>query len=393
MRKWEDIVKDKLEETEDALPEGVFAEFQARLEGVEATPKAKRFPLAWALVPAAGLAAIFILQQLSTPENSKQIIQQPANLVAVVSDSIEVVGPIQTKPLIAQTGTPIISRKPSARPQKPESIENPQLLEEAVTLNPAEDVSSPVTEDVTTSETKEEQIIDGPVVATTFPFVPDNVDHRTMKMKVAPAAGAIAGGGLLAAILTPILSSGNSTGVVLVGNGEPPYSWAPTEPTMDVPTGNHTHYFPLKGGLSVGIPVAERLKVTTGLEYCLYRSSITYTLSRERKQLVHYLGIPVRLDWTLANNRWLDLYLGGGIEGDYCIGATLAGQRIKRDGFGISLIGAGGIQINITKRIGFYVEPELSWTIPSEGHVLETYRSEYPFMFSVVTGLRINLCE
>ena len=162
------------------------------------------------------------------------------------------------------------------------------------------------------------------------------------------------------------------------------------EPQKDEPTGSHTHCFPFKGGLSVGIPVAERLKVTTGLEYTLYQSSFTYTLSGEKKQFAHYLGIPVRLDWTLANNRWLDVYLGGGIEGDYCIGATLAGESIKRDGFSFSLLGAGGIQLNITKNIGLYVEPELSWTIPSESRVLETWRSEYPFMFSVATGLRIN---
>lgn len=30
MRKWEDIVKDKLEEADNTLPESVFAQFQAR---------------------------------------------------------------------------------------------------------------------------------------------------------------------------------------------------------------------------------------------------------------------------------------------------------------------------------------------------------------------------
>jgi len=52
---------------------------------------------------------------------------------------------------------------------------------------------------------------------------------------------------------------------------------------------------------------------------------------------------------------------------------------------------AKALKTNITKNIGLYVEPELSWTIPSESRVLETWRSEYPFMFSVATGLRINL--
>ena len=33
MRKWEDIIKDKLEEADGELPESVFAEFRARRGG------------------------------------------------------------------------------------------------------------------------------------------------------------------------------------------------------------------------------------------------------------------------------------------------------------------------------------------------------------------------
>ena len=87
----------------------------------------------------------------------------------------------------------------------------------------------------------------------------------------------------------------------------------------------------------------------------------------------------------------LDVYLGGGLEADYCLGATLAGERIAKDGFGLSLLGAGGIQLNLTKQIGLYVEPEISWTIPSESHVLQTYRSDNPVMFSLTSGLRFNI--
>ena len=73
---------------------------------------------------------------------------------------------------------------------------------------------------------------------------------------------------------------------------------------------------------------------------------------------------------------------------------------------------AGGIQINANKRMGLYLEPELVWTggkpstaeervypegwygyeIPTEESIgLQTYRTEHPFMFSISTGLRINL--
>ena len=52
MRKWEDIVKDKLEEPDGALPESVFDEFHVRFDGAESARTARRFPLVWAIVPA-----------------------------------------------------------------------------------------------------------------------------------------------------------------------------------------------------------------------------------------------------------------------------------------------------------------------------------------------------
>ena len=51
MRQWEDIIKDKMEEPEGALPESVFAEFCARREAASAAPAPKRFPLMWARYP------------------------------------------------------------------------------------------------------------------------------------------------------------------------------------------------------------------------------------------------------------------------------------------------------------------------------------------------------
>ena len=383
MRKWEDIVKDKMEEFDEALPESVFAEFRALRGGSAPVSTPKRFPLMWALVPAvaAGLAAIFFFRQPSASENGLQIIQQPVLPVAVVNDSTDIAEPIQSLPVIAGShiakpsgpGTHIAGQsvsEPSASHQKPESPEEPESIEEP--------------------EPQEETETQNPTVKTASPFVPDNIGDKTVKIKGAPVAGVIAGGGLLAAVATSILGSGYAADASPVNQGDPNYGWHYSG-SKDVLTGSPTHHFPFKGGLSVGIPVAQRWKVTTGLEYSLYQSSFTYSISGEKKQLAHYLGIPLRLDWTLANKRWLDVYLGGGFEGDYCIGATLAGERIKRDGFSFSVIGAGGVQFNVTKHLGIYVEPELSWTIPSENRVLETWRSEHPFTFSVATGLRINI--
>ena len=158
----------------------------------------------------------------------------------------------------------------------------------------------------------------------------------------------------------------------------------------DDPVTGHKHYLPLKAGLSARIPVSNRLYITTGLEYALYPSTFVFSKAGEMKQYAHYLGIPARLDWSIASGRWLDVYLGGGIEGDFGLGATFDGMRVRNKDIYFSLLGAGGLQLNLTKNLGFYVEPQVSWTIPIRTQGLETYRSEHPFMFSVGTGLRIT---
>ncbi|MCR4569236.1 MAG: porin family protein, partial [Bacteroidales bacterium] len=159
----------------------------------------------------------------------------------------------------------------------------------------------------------------------------------------------------------------------------------------DVLSGNYTHYLPVKAGISARIPLTERLSVTTGLQYALYISKFTYSLSGEKMQYAHYLGVPARLDWTFASNRWLDVYAGAGMEVEMCMGATLAEKKLIRDPLCLSLLGAAGIQLNLSKRIGLYLEPELSWSVPSANWELDNYRRTHPLVFTVATGIRINI--
>lgn len=384
MRNWEDIVKDKLEEPDGTLPESVFAEFQARRSGAAPAPAAKRSPLVWvvATAVAAGLAAILLLRKPSVPEDSIRIVPQPVPAVAVASDStaVEAEEPLPVRPLIAQAPVPKAAAPKTVAPKAEEpEVAEPEIVE-----------PEPVRPEVV--EPAEE-----PAVATASPFVPQDTPARSVDMHIAPAAGVVAGGGLLAALLAPIAGKGDlmpaetSHYYSEYGNSNPDN---PMEGATSDEVDHFTHTFPFKGGFSVGIPVSDRLRITTGLEYSLYQTRVSYTMvemSGVKKQAAHYLGVPLRLDWTLASNRWLDVYVGGGASGDWCVGATLAGKEIPRDGFSFSLLGAGGVQFNMTRHLGLYVEPEISWTLPSEKRVLETYRSAHPFLFSVATGLRINL--
>ena len=392
MSKWEDIVKERLEASDRTLPEGAFAEFRALRAGAGPAPAAKRFPLVWALVPAvaAGLAAVLLLRQPGEPGEDLQVIRQPAAPVVAVSDSTEaappeVAVPVMSRPLVARASVPKAAAPsatlPAELPAEPETIETTELGEA-----PEGAVSPKATEVPEAAEAS----VDDPVVTRTSPFVPEGAGSKAVGMKVGPAAGIVAGGGLLAALAVPYLRFGQFAAAGPAYSDSPVYQIS-SKPVEDHLTRAPEHAFPLKLGLSVRFPLSERLSLTTGLDYSLYSSKFTYAVSGEGWQLAHYLGIPVRLDWTLASGRMLDVYLGAGSEGDFCVAATYDGHGIRKDGFSFSLLGAGGVQFNISRRTGLYVEPALSWTILSDSRVLETWRSVTPLAFSVVAGVRITL--
>ena len=382
MRKWEDIVKDKLEGYESNLPEDSLAAFHARRDAASAT-KAKRFPFAWALVPAiaAGLAAILLLRKLTIPEDGIQVIPQPVEVYGQVDDSLDMATLPVTEPLIAQA-----IREKAVRPvPKTGQQEEPAVTTVAEEIRIPEDTPIPETEDIGPQDTPEGPATDShPVVRESSPFVPQpSAEKPAVRVNMGTGGAIAAGGGLLAALATQ-LARADVSGLV-----------PGIQVTDDINNTNgletpHSHRMPLVVGLSVKYPVTDKLGATTGLEYSLYSSSFSYPTG-EKTQLVHYLGVPVRLDWTLVSSRWLDAYLGAGIKGDLCMGATLDGKSIGKDGPAFRLLGAGGIQFNATRNLCLFVEPEVSWTFPSDRRILSTYSSEHPWMFTVASGVRINL--
>ena len=437
MKKWEDIVKEKMEEPVGTLPESVFDEFHARLDAARSVTAvrsaARRRHLLWALAPAAaaGLAAILLLRKPSVTEDGTQIIQQPHVPVAAVADTVKTEEPLQSDILVSQAVTPKAAKHSPVHVLEQATTDNTQSFEKTEEVRPAEEASIPETDVVSQPESQEEKTIDKPAVSAPSPVINNSIATKPIELKVAPAAGIVAGSGLIAAIVSPHIGFSTVSVPILPDGGR---YYADSYDTMGKPLGEHSHSYPLfKEGLSVGIPVASRLKITAGLEYSRYRSGLSWRFNTgklggtlgEKVQIAQYLGVPLRLDWSLVKNNMLDIYVGGGVASDYCIGATLTDKcpgvasnvmKLKRDGFYFSLLGASGIQININEHVGFYLEPEVTWTKPPKNPVdvtvygealydyiitglipmeienfrLETYRTVHPFMFTVATGLRFN---
>jgi len=377
MRKWEDIVKDKLEEPEGILPKSVFAEFRSR-RAAAAAPKRQHW--VWWVLPAippiaAAIAIVLFLDKPSAPTEGVQVVPQPSAPVAVVTEVPEaeefeeVAEVTEVAPLVGKTNP-----TPASTPVQ-------EIVKEVETPTEVE----PVKEDLV-ADTKEEHVepqVDQKTEQTVEPKTEQQVEQkfeiveqpasRKKNLKVGAASGIVGGGGLLAA-----------AGGLLIGKGNAAQGGTPafTAPGEDKLVGNPVHYFPVRVGLSVGIPVARRWFLSTGLDYSLYLSSFNYQVAGKKTQAAHYLGIPVRMNWVIASNQLLDVYVGAGVEGDMCLGARE---------FNLSLQGVGGIQVNVSRRLGIYLEPELGWRIPTGTPALETYRTQHPLMFSLAAGLRLRI--
>lgn len=395
MRKWEDIVKDKLEEPDGALPESVFDEFHVRFDGAESARTARRFPLVWAIVPAlaAGLAAVLLLKSPKASEENIEPVRQAPVAQVLPADDTKAESQVDTPQI-----DPVPVKKASARPQSI-APESPSMGE-----NPTEEPVTPETTDRPQPTTKPST--ENVVPETASPFIPMTEKARRVNLKVAPAAGGVLGTGILAALATHLgkvykarwtnIQSPGTIPSSLYDKGNPGEGPGSSEEPVRDRLERSSHYFPIQVGLSARLPLSEQLYLSTGLQYSLYNSKFTMSQTGEKRQQVHYLGIPVRLDWVFASNSRFDVYAGGGVLGDLCLNATLAGMNLEKDRPSLSLVGAGGVQMNVTKHLGIYLEPELNWRIPTDNpklgnHSLVTYRSEHPVMFSVATGIRINL--
>ena len=309
MRKWEDIIKDKMEEVGDDLPEGVFEEFRDRRNGAAPVAAPRRSPLVWALVPAvaAGLAAVIFLHEPVDNDDGVQIVQKPTPPVAVVIEKEETTEQSPYASLMAKSVVPKAIQLPSERPQAvaKEGIEEDEEIEEVAAVD----------QTVSGEEVKEDYM---------RPFIHETTPSGTVKVKTAPVAGIIAGGGLIAALASPLIGVRSDYDNIIYNQNDtyesdsqgPGHVDNPEKP-IDVLTGEAGHRFPVKVGLSMRIPVSKRWNLTTGVDYSVYSSQFTYSLSGKKTQIAQYVGVPVRLDWTFASTQWFEAYIGGGIEGDW----------------------------------------------------------------------------
>lgn len=164
------------------------------------------------------------------------------------------------------------------------------------------------------------------------------------------------------------------------------------------------HDKPITFGLSMTKTINRKWNVETGLQYSLLKSE--FILGEDdyyvqKRQKIHYLGIPLRLSYKwFGANRWtaytsagiiLNIPLSGKTDEQYVTGTVIPYSESWHFTPPFQwTVGTGvGLQYNFTNNWGVYLEPTFSWHIPN-GSTTRTIWTEHPFTITVPFGIRFT---
>ncbi|MCM1491065.1 MAG: PorT family protein [Muribaculum sp.] len=163
------------------------------------------------------------------------------------------------------------------------------------------------------------------------------------------------------------------------------------------------HKLPVRVGLDVSWRINRYLALQTGLSYTYLKSDIsyggTYSYSHATQQL-HYVGIPISIRYIPFQWKNFNAYISVGLAMEKCVAGKLSsdspfGVQFQYDGmnerpFQFSANAAFGIQYDITKVCGVFVEPGMSYYF-DDGASLRTIYKDHPVNFNINIGLRFSL--
>lgn len=149
------------------------------------------------------------------------------------------------------------------------------------------------------------------------------------------------------------------------------------------------HHQPISLGLSVRKELKYGFSVETGLTYTMLSSDAKMFSGEKFKQQLHYVGIPIRANWSFYNKKLLSMYVSGGGAIEKSVYGKLGSEKLTVKPFQFSVTGAVGVQFNATNKIGFYIEPGVSYFF-DDGSNVQTIRKENPFNFNLQAGIRFT---
>ena len=164
------------------------------------------------------------------------------------------------------------------------------------------------------------------------------------------------------------------------------------------PQGKAKHHAPVSVGMQIALGVAPRLSLSTGVVYTRTSSDFyPYAPNNDYNvhQVLHYVGIPVGLNYELWRSGGFHAYVMAGAEAAYNVKNDTdedgtKKQDAKRDRVQFSGKASLGAQYDISPSVGLYIEPGAKYYFDNGSDIENTFKDK-KLNFNLQFGLRFNL--
>lgn len=382
---WNKDIHDRLKDFPKKAPEGLLDDIQSEMlrRGLSPTPmpqKNKHIFLriasaAAVLLILVGISHLWERQPIVHPEEHIFVPTSEETILPVFAEEEEEKKNIPTTPVI---------RKVTAEAQTP--VSHPDTL-----ASEKENVASETKEEKSQENIQEEQkkeVEEQPVVPTREerkkPFTP--IRRKTSSFALgAYYSGLVAQAGI---------SSGEYNGLLFD---------APNLNTSNSTDANNEvkHHLPVRVGISFRYYLGTHWSIQSGLTYSYLATDITRN-SFQKKQALHYIGIPIQIGYQVWGNKHFKSYLSAGAQVEklvsgkvmthYWGGNSLQGnttERISDNRLLFSALASIGAEYALTPYFSLYVEPGIHYYFDN-GNGLETHYNDQPLNFNITAGIRFH---
>ncbi len=146
----------------------------------------------------------------------------------------------------------------------------------------------------------------------------------------------------------------------------------------------YVHDLPLSFGLNARYWLSDRLSVESGLEYSYLHSRLD-----DIHTVMHFAGIPLRVDYSLFNAGPVEFYTGIGGKVEKCLKASLGGMRVKERDLQWSGSFNVGARSRLSKNAWIYFQPDISYYFTRTN--LTSYRTENRLGLNLKAGILFDI--
>lgn len=383
---WTEQLRDRMADYQTAAPEGLWADIEASL----LQPKAKTKALwpRWASV-AALVALTAGIGWWLWPRDVQQLPQETAPLVHQQQPRQPDMEPMTL------TAEETVAVTPSPRPPV---ADEPEMIAQAI---PVEDAApKDVPKDAPMDAPKENHGNGSAIVPPHSSPLTSHLSSPSPRRHVL-SVGLHANNGLLA--------YSQSNGVQMSAAMASRYNYSEYLPTRSTEQQEviwlagyeerEHHDHPISYGLTLSYPLTRRWSIETGVVYTRLHADFVNIMKQVQinsEQTLHYIGVPLNIQYQVVGGRQWKAYVTAGAEVDWNVKADSKTEGVKtqsrKDDAQWSLGAAVGVEYDIIPQLGIYAEPGLRHYFDN-GSQVRSFFKDQPTNWNLQIGIRLNLSK